>query len=114
MAIESHYNVDLTIVRRTYGQSATGAKTAINTTIGTARGRIRNLSGTEVVKLGRDSDRDWVRIYTSGEFQIEPLDLVTVSGSDGNMNGSYEVRRRSAPQTSQVRHHWELDSVRYT
>ena len=114
MSIESHYNMDLAVARRVYGQSATGGKTTTETSVGTSRGRIRNLSGTEVVKIGRDSDRDWVRIYTSSSFQIEPLDLITASGNDGNMNGVYEVRRRGAPQTSQTRHHWELDAVRYT
>ena len=114
MSIESHYNLDLTTTRRVYGQSTTGGKTTTDTTIGTSRGRVRNLSGSEVVKIGRDSDRDWVRIYTSAEFQIEPLDRITAVGSDGNMNGVYEVRRRGAPQQSQSRHHWELDAVRYT
>jgi hypothetical protein len=114
MAITDHYNVTLTINRRSYTQTATGGKSTSNVLIDTAQGRIRNLSGSEVVKLGKDSDRDWVRIYTSSTGDIQPLDKITVSGSDGNMNGVYEVRRRSAPQTSLSRHHWELDAVRYT
>jgi hypothetical protein len=114
MAITDHYNVTVTVNRQSYTLDAIGGKVAADVLIGTAAGRIRNLSGSEVIKIGKDSDRDWVRIYTSGSFDIQPLDLVTVSGSDGNMNGVYEIRRRNAPQTSQVRHHWELDSVRYT
>jgi head-tail adaptor len=112
--ITDHYNLTVTVNRRAYTQDAIGGKVTSNTLIGTASGRVRNLSGSEVAKLGKDSDRDWVRIYTSGEFDIQPLDEITITGSDGNMNGVYEVRRRNAPQTSMLRHHWELDSVRYT
>jgi hypothetical protein len=97
MAITDHYNVTVTVNRQSYTLDAIGGKVAADVLIGTAAGRIRNLSGSEVIKIGKDSDRDWVRIYTSGSFDIQPLDLVT-----------------NAPQTSQSRHHWELDSVRYT
>jgi hypothetical protein len=114
MSIESHYNLTLTVNRPTFTQDAQGGKIEGSTLIGSSSGRARNLSGSETEKIGRDSDRIWLRVYTSATFTIDPLDKVTISGSDGGYDGVYEVRRTNAPQTSLVRHHWELDCVRYT
>lgn len=114
MAIGDFYNLTLTVTRPTYTNDAIGGRSDTPAAVGSAVGRVRNLSGTEIEKLGRNTARDWVRAYTSATFTINRLDKIAVSGSDGGYDGNYEVRRVNAPQTSGSRHHWEIDMVRFT
>lgn len=81
--------------------------------VGTYQGRARNLSGNQINYLERNTTEDFERIYSTKNADIQPLDVVAVTETDGTVIQYYSIRRIVTPERTRRRHHTEYDAVAY-
>ncbi len=102
MSIETFYSQEFTISRPTISRSASGAALKTYATGAAFVGRLRPLSGKEIVASEREGVRITHRIYCNTVNDVRQTDRLTHGGK------VFEVRFISDPMS--MNHHQQIDA----